>query len=52
MVEDKFLQSLVKRRPNQPHYMNRSSRAVYRLMSRWNLLVPEEILKRMWEQVR
>lgn len=52
MVEDVYLKSLKKRRPKQPHYMERNSRGKGRFMSEWNLVVPRAIVERVWEEVR
>ena len=51
MVEDHYLQNLQDLRPRQPHYLDRARRGAVRLVSRWNLVVPEELLERAWEEV-
>lgn len=51
MVDDDTLESLREQVPKQPHYLNRGIRKGCRLISDWNLLVPEEILNRSWEEV-
>jgi len=50
MVEDRYLQSLNKLSPAQPRYFD-SRREPGRLQSRWNLIVPERVLKRTWQEV-
>lgn len=51
MVEDHHLEALHDLRPKQPHYLDRSERKSGRLISRWNLMVPEEVLERTWGEV-
>jgi predicted transcriptional regulator of viral defense system len=48
MVEDKHLDGLKALAPAQPRYFDRK-REQGKLVSRWNLVVPERILKRDWE---
>jgi predicted transcriptional regulator of viral defense system len=48
MVEDKHLDGLRALAPAQPRYFDRK-REPGKLVSRWNLVVPERILKRDWE---
>ena len=49
MVEEAHLKELVSRRPKEPHYMQPSSRGG-KLFSRWNLIVPEAVVGRTWEE--
>ena len=51
MVDDGTLEPLREHVPKQPHYLNRGTRKGCRLISDWNLLVPEEILNRSWAEV-
>lgn len=51
MVDDASLQALRDQRPRSPHYMVRQSSKPGRLVAGWNLVVPEEILHRSWEEV-
>jgi len=51
MVEERHLAALRARRPQSPHYMVRTSRESGRLVPKWNLVVPVEILERHWEEV-
>jgi hypothetical protein len=51
MVEDRHLRILHDRRPRQPHYLDRAKRKSGRLVSEWNLVVPEEVLERAWGEV-
>ena len=48
MVEDKHLDGLRVLAPAQPRYFEQK-REPGKLVSRWNLIVPERILKRDWE---
>ncbi len=51
MVEEKHLKLLRRFRPLQPHYLDRSRRESGRLVSKWNLVVPTEVLERTWTEV-
>jgi len=51
MAADDTLESLRELAPKQPHYLSRGNRKGCRLIRTWNLLVPEEILNRSWEEV-
>jgi predicted transcriptional regulator of viral defense system len=51
MVEDHHLKALYDLRPRQPHYLDRYKRASGRLVSKWNLVVPTEVLEQTWEEV-
>jgi len=50
MVETSHLEPLRARRPRKPHYLERGRRRG-RLVSDWNLVVPEEVLERAWQEV-
>lgn len=49
MVEESYLEQLEEHAPAQPRYLD-SRREPGRLVSRWNLIVPEYILGRRWEE--
>ena len=49
MVEDKHLARLREQAPAQPRYLD-PARASGRLVTGWNLVVPEEVLHRRWEE--
>jgi predicted transcriptional regulator of viral defense system len=51
MVEERHLAALRERCPSQPLYFERRHRKGGKLLSRWNLIVPEQLLSRSWEQV-
>jgi predicted transcriptional regulator of viral defense system len=51
MVEDRYLKALHDLRPRQPHYLDRAKRKSGRLVSKWNLVVPSEVLERAWGEV-
>ena len=51
MVEDKHLQPLKERRPRSPHYLERHQGKNSRLVAEWNLIVPQRILDRTWDEV-
>ena len=50
MVDETYLKTLRERRPRQPHYLERSRRQAGRLVADWNLVVPEEVYGRTWEE--
>jgi predicted transcriptional regulator of viral defense system len=50
MVEDRHLRRLQKQAPSQPAYLDRR-RQSGKLISRWNLVVPESVLTQAWEAV-
>ncbi len=52
MVEESALSSLRAHVPKQAHYLDRSAGGPSRLVEGWNLIVPEQILSRSWEEVR
>ena len=50
MVDDGSLRALRRLRPRGPHYLDRGHHGRSRLVKEWNLMVPEEILDRTWEE--
>jgi predicted transcriptional regulator of viral defense system len=50
MVEDRHLDRLRERAPAKPMYLERGKRESGRLLPRWNLVVPERVLNRSWEE--
>ena len=50
MVENGHLDKLAKLAPNEPRYFD-PGRRPGRLVSQWNLVVPEEVLSRSWEEL-
>lgn len=51
MVDDRYLEPLQDLRPRQPHYLSRSKREPGRLISKWNLVTPIEVLEQAWAEV-
>lgn len=51
MVEDAHLDALRRMRPRQPHYLVRARRRDCKWVKDWNLMVPEEVLNRSWEEM-
>ena len=49
MIGDHHLAALQELRPRQPRYLDRSRRIPGRLLPRWNLVVPADVLHRAWE---
>lgn len=51
LLEDTALEPLRKLRPRQPHYLERAHRGDCQWIKGWNLMVPADILKRIWGEV-
>lgn len=51
MVEQSHLDALRKLCPKQPHYLDWTRKKKGILQKEWNLLVPDEILNKRWEEV-
>lgn len=51
MVGERHLAALQELRPRQPHYLDRARREPGRLVARWNLVVPGDLLERTWAEV-
>ena len=51
MVEDQHLDRLRERAPRRPMYLERGKREPGKLLTRWNLVVPERVLNHRWEEV-
>lgn len=49
-VESKYLKRLQKMIPQKPHYLERGRRRSGKLIQKWNLIVPHEILTKSWEE--
>jgi len=50
MVSDAHLERLRRRRPRQPHYFLKQGTDKGRLVTGWNLVVPESVLSHAWEE--
>jgi predicted transcriptional regulator of viral defense system len=51
MVEDRYFEILGRGLPKKPHYMVRTGRISGRFFERWNLIVPDKIADRSWQEV-
>lgn len=51
LVEDRHLEALHARVPAQPRYLERRHRKGGKLFPRWNLIVPDRVRTRSWEEV-
>jgi predicted transcriptional regulator of viral defense system len=51
MVEEHHLAELEEHTPSRPMYLDRSKREPGKLLTRWNLVVPEWMLNRTWAEV-
>ncbi len=49
-VDESYLNKLQKRVPAKTHYMDRTKRTTGKLVKRWNLIVPNEIIEKSWEE--
>ena len=50
MVSDAHLTCLRRYRPRQPHYFENRDSGKARLVAEWNLVVPESVMERAWEE--
>jgi predicted transcriptional regulator of viral defense system len=50
LVEDRHIEALQARAPNQPSYLERRIRGG-KLVPRWNLIVPDDVRTRAWAEV-
>jgi predicted transcriptional regulator of viral defense system len=50
MVDEVHLKAFRDLRPRRPHYLERSRRKAGRFVAAWNLVVPEEVYGRSWEE--
>jgi predicted transcriptional regulator of viral defense system len=50
-VEDSLLARLRERRPRNPKYLTNDEPRSGRLVAEWNLVVPEQILRKSWEEL-
>jgi len=52
MVDESHLKIFRDRQPRHPHYLERSRRKAGRFVAAWNLVIPEEVYERSWEEQR
>lgn len=50
-VEDRLLERLQQRRPKNPKYLTNDTKKSGHLLPEWNLIVPESILKKSWDEL-
>lgn len=50
-VDDKILKRLRKLRPQKPHYMVRGNRRLGHFIADWNLVVPEDVYTKNWNDL-
>ena len=50
-VDDIFFKRLSKCRPKNPHYMIRGDRKSGHFMAGWNLVVPDAVFRRSWQEI-
>lgn len=51
LVEDRHLEALRARSPAQPRYFERRNHKGGKLVPHWNLIIPEQIVARSWNEV-
>jgi len=51
MLEESHLERLQEHAPSQPMYLERGKREPGKLLTRWNLVVPERVVNRTWAEV-
>ncbi|MBS0622990.1 MAG: hypothetical protein JSS62_00020 [Verrucomicrobia bacterium] len=49
-VPNACLSELQKHIPKRPHYLQRDRKDAHKLLKRWNLIVPTQIINRAWEE--
>jgi len=52
MVNDEYLEQIKAICPKSPHYMDRDSQEDGKLVSDWNLIVPNVVLEKTWEEIQ
>lgn len=50
MLPEKYLEDLCKHRPTQACYLERKSKQPQKMISKWNLIVPSNLINREWEE--
>jgi predicted transcriptional regulator of viral defense system len=50
MVPEYYLEELRKHCPIKPHYMDRNQNQPQKLIAKWNLVVPQSLISRDWEE--
>lgn len=49
-VKESHLAQLEARRPKQPHYVDKQQKSSSKFNSRWNLIIPIEIIEQTWKE--
>lgn len=49
-VKESYLAQLETRRPKQPHYVDKQQKSSSKFNSRWNLIIPIEIIEQTWKE--
>lgn len=49
-IDEKYLKILEKNKPRGIHYLDRTKRESGKFIQRWNLIVPNKIIERTWEE--
>lgn len=49
-IDESFLKILEKNKPRGIHYLDRTKRESGKFIQRWNLMVPNKIIQRAWEE--
>lgn len=49
-ISDQHLEKLLKHRPKKPHYFEAQRSSSQKLISKWNIIVPLNLINRTWEE--
>lgn len=50
MIPEHYLEELRKHCPANPHYMDRNQNEPQKMIPKWNLVVPQSLINRSWEE--
>lgn len=50
MIPERYLEELRKYSPAKPHYMDRNQSQPQKMIAKWNLVVPLNLINRSWEE--
>jgi predicted transcriptional regulator of viral defense system len=50
LISDENLEKLLKHRPKKPHYLETQRTTPQKLISKWNIIVPVNLINRNWEE--
>lgn len=50
LISEENLEKLLKHRPKKAHYLETQRTTPQKLISKWNIIVPENLINRIWEE--